>query len=72
LKGLAKIIGLELPPASPDLPTLQKMLQEALARLLPPSPTACTHSQQLTHLLVNLEIAISQLRDEDSETDPEP
>jgi hypothetical protein len=65
-------MGLDMPSPFPPLPLAQEGLLESLARLLAPVPTACRPSQPLTHLLVNLEIAISQLRDEDSEPEDAP
>ena len=54
MKGLARLMDLELHRASLDLPSLQLIVQESLARLLSSSPNDRSHSQQLTYLLVNL------------------
>jgi hypothetical protein len=47
-------MDLQLPHASLGLPNLQQTLQESLARLLSPSPSDRSRSQQLTALLVDL------------------
>lgn len=67
--NLAKVLGLSLPPlASPEAFT-QEMLLHSLTNLLNPSSRP---SQPLTDILASLEIAISQLRDEDSEEEEPP
>lgn len=72
LLSLARVMGLEVPSPASGLQLTPEKLLESLTHLLAPAPTSRRPSHPLTLLLVSLETAISQLRDEDSEDEDVP